>query len=482
MAADLNPTALLALGYPPGFRFEPTDLELIRDYLKKKINNEPLPLEGIHEVNLYQYNPETLAENYPKLGDNAWYFFTPREKRYKNGKRPSRAAGTGFWKATGANKPVLVEDRRTTIGWKNVLVFHEGGPQNGSKTNWIMHEFKVEQPQTSRNQRDADDMKLDDWVMCRIYKKDNRVGENNQRPAVASALVDNNNPSESIGVDTPEIANNDNPAQTSNFLEVDSNGNSNNNNNFEPMVINDNNATHVTTDNNINLGLIPNDTTSDIDDVGSLLAYFGNDIPHESTLQSVLPSQNVPEISSSQINSGFDSLEHPPEQPPNHLGPPFFDIQARGIQPGDFQVQDYYNNPAQTGPSNVGSWGTQTSQNPPQARHSNVGSWGTQNSHNPPQIRPSNLGSWGTQNSHNPPQTQNSQNPPQARHSNVGSLGTQNSHNPPQTGAFNFGFCGAQDFNNPRQIGPSNIGLWGTQDSSNPPQTEPSNVGREGSK
>ena len=46
---------------PPGYRFCPTDVELIRFYLNKKVSNEPLPPNQIVETNLYSYNPEFLA-------------------------------------------------------------------------------------------------------------------------------------------------------------------------------------------------------------------------------------------------------------------------------------------------------------------------------------------------------------------------------------------------------------------------------------
>jgi hypothetical protein len=46
---------------PPGYRFCPYDDELIRDYLKPKVFEEPVPLNQINDVNIYRYNPESLA-------------------------------------------------------------------------------------------------------------------------------------------------------------------------------------------------------------------------------------------------------------------------------------------------------------------------------------------------------------------------------------------------------------------------------------
>lgn len=46
---------------PPGYRFNPTDRELILYYLKRKVLNEPLPLHRIHEINIYRHHPQELS-------------------------------------------------------------------------------------------------------------------------------------------------------------------------------------------------------------------------------------------------------------------------------------------------------------------------------------------------------------------------------------------------------------------------------------
>ncbi|KAL0418500.1 UNVERIFIED_CONTAM: NAC domain-containing protein 18 [Sesamum radiatum] len=163
--------------YPPGFHFMPSDAELILEYLKKRIQNLPIPISEICEVNLYQYNPQHLAAMYPQLGQTGWYFFTPRDRKYPNGSRPNRAAGTGYWKATGADKDVYRDDGKK-VGSRKALVFYEGRPPKGKKTDWIMHEYRVKD-QPPRHKRDANDMRLDDWVLCRIHEKLARTAKKN---------------------------------------------------------------------------------------------------------------------------------------------------------------------------------------------------------------------------------------------------------------------------------------------------------------
>jgi hypothetical protein len=45
---------------PPGFRFQPTDEELVFQYLKRKILSWPLPASVIPEVNVCKYDPWEL--------------------------------------------------------------------------------------------------------------------------------------------------------------------------------------------------------------------------------------------------------------------------------------------------------------------------------------------------------------------------------------------------------------------------------------
>lgn len=73
-------------------------------------------------------------------GEKEWYFFSPRDRKYPNGSRPNRAAGTGYWKATGADKPIGTPK---PVGIKKALVFYAGKAPRGEKTNWIMHEYRL---------------------------------------------------------------------------------------------------------------------------------------------------------------------------------------------------------------------------------------------------------------------------------------------------------------------------------------------------
>ncbi|MED6112118.1 NAC domain-containing protein 2, variant 2 [Stylosanthes scabra] len=101
-----------------------------------------------------------------EFGEKEWYFFSPRDRKYPNGVRPNRATVSGYWKATGTDKAIYSKCKH--IGVKKALVFYKGRPPKGIKTDWIMHEYRLLQPSTNRI---TGSMRLDDWVLCRIYKK-----------------------------------------------------------------------------------------------------------------------------------------------------------------------------------------------------------------------------------------------------------------------------------------------------------------------
>ncbi|KAG8054993.1 hypothetical protein GUJ93_ZPchr0001g30670 [Zizania palustris] len=158
------------LNLPPGFRFHPTDEELVVHYLCRKVARQQLPVPIIAEVDLYKLDPWDLPEK-ALFGRKEWYFFTPRDRKYPNGSRPNRAAGRGYWKATGADKPVAPKGSERTVGIKKALVFYSGKAPRGVKTDWIMHEYRLAEADRAPGKKGS--QKLDEWVLCRLYNKKN---------------------------------------------------------------------------------------------------------------------------------------------------------------------------------------------------------------------------------------------------------------------------------------------------------------------
>ncbi|GLJ07119.1 hypothetical protein SUGI_0058850 [Cryptomeria japonica] len=156
---------------PPGFRFHPTDEELLVHYLRNKISSSALPVSIITDVDVYKFNPWELPGK-ASFGDREWYFFSPRDRKYPNGSRPNRAAACGYWKATGTDKPILNSVGTQKVGVKKALVFYKGRPPKGLKTSWIMHEYRLTDSTVApKAPRKKWSLRLDDWVLCRIYQK-----------------------------------------------------------------------------------------------------------------------------------------------------------------------------------------------------------------------------------------------------------------------------------------------------------------------
>ncbi|XWS29942.1 hypothetical protein CRYUN_Cryun24cG0073900 [Craigia yunnanensis] len=154
------------LELPAGFRFHPTDDELVNHYLCRKCASQPISVPIIAEIDLYKFDPWHLPDM-ALYGEKEWYFFSPRDRKYPNGCRPKRAAGSGYWKATGADKPI---GKPKPVAIKKSLVFYAGKAALGVKTNWIMHEYRLANVDRSAGKKN-NNLRLDDWVLCRIYNK-----------------------------------------------------------------------------------------------------------------------------------------------------------------------------------------------------------------------------------------------------------------------------------------------------------------------
>ncbi|KAH7683978.1 NAC domain-containing protein [Dioscorea alata] len=161
----------------PGFRFHPTDEELVGFYLKRKIQQKPLSIELIRQLDIYKYDPWDLPK-FASTGEKEWYFYCPRDRKYRNSARPNRVTGAGFWKATGTDRPIYSSEGSTKcIGLKKSLVFYRGRAAKGIKTDWMMHEFRLPSLIDTKKPLDKNIHPNDSWAICRIFKKTSSMAQ-----------------------------------------------------------------------------------------------------------------------------------------------------------------------------------------------------------------------------------------------------------------------------------------------------------------
>ncbi|WCJ19233.1 NAC domain containing protein 2 [Euphorbia peplus] len=159
----------------PGFRFHPTDEELIRYYLKRKVTNKPFRFDPIAVVDIYKTEPWDLPDKSKlKTRDLEWYFFSMLDKKYSNGSKTNRATEKGYWKTTGKDRPVRWNSK--SVGMKKTLVYHLGRAPRGERSNWVMHEYRL----TDEDLEKAGVVQ-DAFVLCRIFQKSGTGPKNGEQ-------------------------------------------------------------------------------------------------------------------------------------------------------------------------------------------------------------------------------------------------------------------------------------------------------------
>ncbi|KAM0037670.1 putative transcription factor NAM family [Helianthus debilis subsp. tardiflorus] len=123
--------------------------------------------------------------------DPEWYFFGPRDRKYPNGFRTNRATRAGYWKSTGKDRKVTSSlQQQGGIGMKKTLVYYRGRAPQGIRTDWVMHEYRLDDKAGSFGIQDS-------YALCRVFKKN----------GVCVELEDNGNTSMLVSQYSPTVTN-----------------------------------------------------------------------------------------------------------------------------------------------------------------------------------------------------------------------------------------------------------------------------------
>ncbi|KAM3260640.1 hypothetical protein ACQJBY_051737 [Aegilops geniculata] len=181
----------------PGYRFHPTDEELVTFYLRRKVARKSLRIEVIREMDIYKHDPWDLPKASTVGGEKEWYFFCLRGRKYRNSIRPNRVTSSGFWKATGIDRPIYSaggSGSGLSVGLKKSLVYYRGSAGKGTKTDWMMHEFRLPPTAAAATNASPSMQEAEVWTICRIFRRTVTYRKQQQpwRPAPAPSAADSN--------------------------------------------------------------------------------------------------------------------------------------------------------------------------------------------------------------------------------------------------------------------------------------------------
>lgn len=97
-----------------------------------------------------------FADTYGESVDGCWYAFSPRDRKYKNGKRPARSVfaanggeQVGFWKSNIKLRKIRDggTDNGAVVGMMTTLTFQLGHQPIGTQTPWKMEEYAMPENQ-----------------------------------------------------------------------------------------------------------------------------------------------------------------------------------------------------------------------------------------------------------------------------------------------------------------------------------------------
>ncbi|CAI0431670.1 unnamed protein product [Linum tenue] len=162
---------------PVGYRFKPTDEELVKHYLMDKAFNpaSPLPsyigrdIQASRFLNLPPHRLVSLMSN----GEREWFLFIHQDQDLESEAiwttgcevRRMVGNGVGFWRSFQASEKPICDSSGAPLGFKSQSTYFTAASSSSSssskKTHWKLHEYRLHSPRNIRGQ---------EWVLARLIR------------------------------------------------------------------------------------------------------------------------------------------------------------------------------------------------------------------------------------------------------------------------------------------------------------------------
>jgi hypothetical protein len=153
------------LSLPLGFRFVPTDGEIIVHYLTRKNFSIPLPSPAVSDFNVFKTHPQFLPGD---LKEKRYFFSLRKVSNGFRGRIIVNCSNFEFWKDVGKDKIIFMPGSSNhVIGKKKTFVLYE----SERRTEWMMDQYSMLMCQSIPNSLQRCMVEVGDWVVSRIYEK-----------------------------------------------------------------------------------------------------------------------------------------------------------------------------------------------------------------------------------------------------------------------------------------------------------------------
>ncbi|CAN6811018.1 unnamed protein product [Brassica oleracea] len=162
---------------PVGYRFHPTEQELILHYLLPKAFASPLPSSIIPVFDVFFSHPLTFPGDQEER--QRYFFSKKRQEVSSNDHRIKISSGNGYWKPIRKERGVIACGR--TVGIRRTLVFYgtNSSSSSSNKTRWCMTEYCLAGFSSTKV--------FGEWTVYKVYKRKEPKGRRQRKSRVRDA-------------------------------------------------------------------------------------------------------------------------------------------------------------------------------------------------------------------------------------------------------------------------------------------------------